>query len=176
MGESAQVTITNLGNESESIALPEVAGLDFQVIRRSRQFEFVNGTALPTVSIVVRVTPQMAGIFSIPGITPKSPPLVLQVNAERAAGSYFVPRNAGPQVVPPILTGATMPNGIHLTEDGSAFVRLSVPKREVYVGESVPIEIDVGMRAGFVSSLNGLPKLHERRLHTQQSLSLHPTK
>ena len=52
-----------------------------------------------------------------------------------------------------------MPNGIHLTEDGSAFVRLSMPKREVYVGETVPVEIDVGMRSGFVSSLNGLPKL-----------------
>jgi BatD DUF11 like domain len=159
MGESARYTITNLGNESESIALPVVAGLDFQLIRRSRQFEFVNGIALPSVSIVVRVTPQMAGIFSIPGITPKSPPLVLQVNAERAAGSYFGPRIAGPPVKPPILTGATMPNGIHLTEDGSAYVRLSVPKREVYVGESVPVEIDVGMRSGFVSSLNGLPKL-----------------
>jgi hypothetical protein len=159
MGESARYTITNLGNESEPIALPVVAGLDFQVIRRSRQFEFVNGTALPSVSIVVRVTPQMAGIFSIPGITPKSPPVVLQVNAQRAAGSSFAPPNAGPQVVPPILTGATMPNGIHLTEDGSAYVRLSVPKRAVYVGESVPVEIDVGMRSGFVSSLNGLPKL-----------------
>src|SRR5580692_5309907 len=115
MGESARYTITNLGNESESIPLPVVAGLDFQVIRRSRQFEFVNGTALPSVSIVVRVTPQMAGIFSIPGITPKSPPLVLQVNAERAAGSYFVPRNTAPPLKPPILMGATMPNGIHLT-------------------------------------------------------------
>jgi len=159
LGESALYTITNLGNEAESIKLPVVAGLDFQVIRRSRQFEFVNGTALPSVSIAVRVTPQLAGIFSIPGITPKSPPLVLQVNPERAAGSYFIPRNTGPPVKPPILTGAVMPNGIHLTEDGSAYVRLSVPKLEVYVGESVPVEIDVGMRSGFVSSLNGLPKM-----------------
>ncbi|MGO9932075.1 MAG: BatD family protein [Steroidobacteraceae bacterium] len=159
MGESAQYTITNLGSEAESIKLPVVAGLDFQIVRRSHQLEFVNGMALPAVLIVARVTPQLAGIFSIPGITPKSPPLVLQVNEARAAGSFFVPRNTGPQVVPPILTGAAMPNGIHLTEDGSAYVRLSVPKREVYVGESVPVEIDVGMRSGFVSSLNGLPKL-----------------
>jgi len=46
-----------------------------------------------------------------------------------------------------------------LTDDGSAYVRLSVPKREVYVGESVPVEIEVGLRSGFVSSFNGLPKL-----------------
>jgi hypothetical protein len=159
MGESARYTITNLGSETESIALPVVAGLEFQVIRRSRQFEFVSGTAVPSISIVVRVTPQMAGIFSIPGITPNSPPLVLQVNAERTAGSYFAPRNTGSPVKPPILTGAAMPNGIHLTGDGSAYVRLGIPKRDVYVGESVPVEIEVGMRSGFVSSLNGLPKL-----------------
>ena len=159
MGQSAQYTITNLGSEAQSMQLPVVAGLNFQFIRQSRQLEFVNGIALPSVSIVARVTPQMAGIFSIPGATPKSPPLVLQVNPEPALGSYFTSRNTGPQVVPPILTGATMPSGIHLTEDGSAYVRLSIPKREVYVGESVPVEIDVGMRSGFVSSLNGLPKL-----------------
>ena len=46
-----------------------------------------------------------------------------------------------------------------MTPDGSAFIRLTVPKREVYVGESVPLVIEVGMRAGFVTSLNGLPTL-----------------
>ncbi|MGO9949141.1 MAG: BatD family protein [Steroidobacteraceae bacterium] len=159
MGQSAQYTITNLGSEAQSMQLPVVAGLNFQFIRQSRQLEFVNGIALPSVSIVARVTPQMAGIFSIPGATPKSPPLVLQVNPEPALGSYFTPRNTGPQVAPPILTGATMPSGIHLTEDGSAYVRVSIPKREVYVGESVPVEIDLGMRSGFVTGLNGPPKL-----------------
>ena len=159
MGQSAQYTLTNLGSEAQSMRLPVVAGLNFQFIRQSRQLEFVNGTAVPSVSIVARVTPQLPGIFSIPGATPKSPPLVLQVNPEPALGSYFTPRNTGPPVKPPILTGATMPSGIHLTEDGSAYVRLSIPKRQVYVGESVPVEIDVGTRSGFVSSLNGLPKL-----------------
>jgi hypothetical protein len=46
-----------------------------------------------------------------------------------------------------------------LTEDGSAYVRLGVPKREVYVGEIVPVEIEVGMRSGFVTQFNGPPKL-----------------
>ena len=46
-----------------------------------------------------------------------------------------------------------------MTEDGSAYVRLSIPKREVFVGESVPVEMEVGMRSGFVASINGLPKL-----------------
>jgi len=46
-----------------------------------------------------------------------------------------------------------------LTDDGSAFVRLSVPKRDVYVGENVPVEIEVGLRSGFVTALRGMPAL-----------------
>jgi hypothetical protein len=37
---------------------------------------------------------------------------------------------------------------------------LSTPKHEIYVGESVPVEIQVGLRDGFAVSVNGLPKLN----------------
>jgi hypothetical protein len=36
---------------------------------------------------------------------------------------------------------------------------LNLPKHEIYVGESIPVDIEVGMRAGFVNSINGLPTL-----------------
>jgi BatD DUF11 like domain len=159
LGESARFTITNLGDGAPpSITMPKVSGLKFEVIGRTRQIEIINGTTLPSTSIVVRVTPQMAGIFSIPGVTPKSQPVVLQVNAPPGFPGAPPP---GPQAAkpPPILSGASVPKGVHLTEDGSAYVRLSVPKREVYVGESIPVEIELGLRSGFVTSLNGLPKL-----------------
>ena len=159
LGESARFTITNLGDVAAPITMPVVSGLQFEVIGRTRQIEIINGTTLPSTSIVVRVTPQMAGIFSIPGVTPKSQPLVLQVNA--LPGSAGAPRLSGSQAPrpPPILSGASIPKGVHLTEDGSAYVKLSAPRREVYVGESIPVEIELGMRSGFVTSLNGLPKL-----------------
>jgi hypothetical protein len=159
LGESARFTITNLGDgATPSIAMPVVSGLKFEVIGHTRQIEIINGTTLPSTSIVVRVTPQMAGIFSIPGVTPKSQPVVLQVNAPPGFPGAPPP---SPQAAkpPPILSGASIPKGVHLTEDGSAYVRLSVPKREVYVGESIPVEIELGLRSGFVTSLNGLPKL-----------------
>jgi hypothetical protein len=35
-----------------------------------------------------------------------------------------------------------------------------MPKRELYVGETVPVEIQVGLRPGLVASLNGLPTLN----------------
>ncbi len=49
-----------------------------------------------------------------------------------------------------------------------------MPKRDVYVGESVPVAIEVGMRAGFVSSLNGLPTLVGSNDFTLNNLSRQP--
>jgi hypothetical protein len=159
LGQSAMFTITNLGDGTTPITMPVVSGLQFEIIGRTHQVELINGTTLPSSSIVMRVTPQIAGIFSIPAVTPKSQPLVLQVNS--LPGSAGASPSGSPRTPssPPILSGASVPKGIHLTEDGSAFVRLSVPKHDVYVGESVPVDIEVGMRSGFVSSLNGMPRL-----------------
>jgi hypothetical protein len=161
LGESAKFTITNLGDGSAAITMPVVSGLQFEIVGRTRQIEIVNGTTLPSSSIVVRVTPQIAGIFTIPGVTPKSQPLVLQVNTPPGSPGAPPPVTGArrPPSPPPILSGASIPKGIHLTEDGSAYVRLNIEKREVYVGESIPVAIEVGMRSGFVTSLNGLPKL-----------------
>jgi BatD DUF11 like domain len=164
LGESARFTITNLGDGATPITMPVVSGLQFEIVGHTRQIEIVNGTTLPSSSIVVRVTPQIAGIFTIPAVTPKSQPLVLQVNAPPGSPGAAAPassarRPPAPPPPPPILSGASLPKGIHLTEDGSAYVRLNIGKREVYVGESIPVEIEVGLRSGFVTSLNGLPKL-----------------
>ena len=158
LGESAQLTITNLGDTTSPITLPVVSGLKFEIIGRTREIQLINGTTLPSSSIVMRVTPQIAGIFTIPAVTPKAQPLVLQVTAA-SGGISSAQTSPGAPIPPPILSGGSIPKGIHLTDDGSAYVRLSIPKREVYVGESVPVDIEVGMRSGFVSSLNGLPKL-----------------
>ncbi len=165
VGESAQLTITTLGNGMEPISLPVVSGLEFRVVDRSRRIEIIHGATLATTTIVVRVTPQVAGTFTIPGITPTSQPLVLRVSPNSGIGAAAKPS---------VLTGGTTANGIRMSADGSAFVRLSVPKREVYVGESVPVAIEVGMRAGFVTSLNGLPTLAGSDDFTLNNLSRQP--
>ncbi|MGO9991416.1 MAG: BatD family protein [Steroidobacteraceae bacterium] len=154
MGESAELTITSSGSSMQPVTLPEVAGLEFRIIGQSHRIEIINGATLVTTALIVRVTPQAVGIFTIPGITPKSEPLVLRVNPA-GSGSSSVLGNLGSGKSP---TGARA-DGIRLTADGSAFVRLILPKREVYVGESIPVDIEVGMRDGFVTSLNGLPTL-----------------
>jgi hypothetical protein len=53
-----------------------------------------------------------------------------------------------------------LPRGVELKAGGAAFVHLVIPAREVYVGESVPVDIEVGVRPGIVTSLNGLPTLN----------------
>jgi len=172
LGESARLTITNLGDSTPPTTMPVVSGLQFEIVGRTRQIEIINGTTLPSSSVVVRVTPQMAGIFTIPGITPKSQPLVLQVNSP--PGSAGAPRPGGSTTnPPPILGGGSIPKGVHLTDDGSAYVRVSVPKRDVYVGESVPVEIEVGLRSGFVTALRGMPTLAGDDF-TLNKLSLEP--
>src|SRR5450755_944766 len=63
LGESAQFTITNLGDGTNPITMPVVAGLKFEIIARTREVQLINGTTLPSTSVVMRVTPQIAGIF-----------------------------------------------------------------------------------------------------------------
>jgi hypothetical protein len=160
LGESATLTITNLGDGSAPIPLPTVSGLQFEIVGHRRQMEMTGGTVLMSTATVVRVTPQIAGTFTIPAVTPNSQPMVLQVNADHGpAGSNNNPANSNYMIRPPIMPTPQKIAGVRMTADGSAFVKLNIPKRTVYVGESVPIDIQVGMRAGFVTSLNGLPTL-----------------
>ncbi len=155
LGQSAELTITSTGNGMAPVNLPEVSGLEFRVVGQSRRIEIINRATLETTSIVLRVTPQTAGIFTIPGITPKSQPLVLRVNPDNGTGN--APAAGGPNAPgkAPLVTSSS---GIRMTADGSAFIRLILPKREIYVGESIPVEIEVGLRDGF-ARLNGLPAL-----------------
>ena len=173
LGESAQLTITTSGSGTLSVPLPVVAGLEFRVVGQSRRIEIINGAAIGSTSTAIRVTPDEAGVFTIPGPTPKSPPLVLRVNPSGRAGPSTSPNNLSLPGLNSLLRGGSEANGIRLTPDGSAFVRLEVPKREVYVGESVPAAIQVGMRDGFASSINSLPKLNTSDF-TLNSLSLEP--
>ena len=78
VGEYAILKITSLDSELQNVKMPEVSGLTFELIGHARQMEFNNGIASESSSIIIRVTPQIAGIFSIPGPTPKSQPLILE--------------------------------------------------------------------------------------------------
>jgi hypothetical protein len=141
-----------MGNGMDSPKLPEVAGLVLRVVGQSQRMQLVNGATLVSSSIMVRVTPQTVGIFTIPGVTPNSSPLVLRVNPAGSPESSGKSPGSGP-------TGmGSSADGLRMVAEGAAFVRLILPKRDIYVGESVPVDIEVGLRDGFARP-NALPTL-----------------
>jgi hypothetical protein len=167
IGESAELTITMLGSGRDDLRLPVVNGLEFRVIGRSGGGRRIQGASLATTTLTVRVTPRTAGIFAIPGITPDAQPLVLRVARDATVGNAGASASASASAAPRSGRAGSAPTradeaaaaGMPLSPDGPAFLRLILPKREVYVGESVPVEIELGVRPGFVQTLNGLPTL-----------------
>jgi hypothetical protein len=172
LGDSARLTIMTSGSGALLVPLPVVSGLEFRVVGQSRRIEVINGVAISSTSTIIRVTPDEAGVFTIPGPTPGSPPLVLRVTPSNGAAPSLSPNNPLSPALKSLSPGGSEANGIRLTPDGSAFVRFEVPKREIYVGESIPAAIQVGMRDGFAAS-NSLPKLNGVDF-TLNNLSLQP--
>src|SRR3984885_221415 len=155
LGESSIIRVTSFGRLND-VALPTIPGLVFETIGRSQGFDFVNGTVIPATFILIRVTPQFAGAFSITGLTPGSRSIGLEVVKGDEPNPYIW---RSQQPVPAAVPAASLPKGVQLQAGGAAFVHLAIPARPIYVGESVPVEIDVGLRPGIVTSVNGLPTL-----------------
>jgi len=172
LGDSAIIRVTSLDGYLKSVPLPTVPGLTFELLGRTQGLEFVNGKSLPATYIVIRVTPQFLGVFTIPGLTPKSRTLGLEVVTGNEPNPYaFHSQTQFPQPLP--VKPAPIPKGVQLKAGGAAFVQLVVPTRAIYVGESVPVDIELGVRPGIVTSLNGAPTLNSSDF-TLGNLSRHP--
>jgi hypothetical protein len=174
LGEIARLTITVSDGNSSPVTPPVVPGLEFIATGQSQQIQFINGVTTSSSSVTYQVIPQEAGIFTIPSFARSSQPLVLRVNpSANAPGSAAPGNNPRASNLPPPATGGQSSGTTRVTPDDSAFVRLRVTKNELYVGESVPVEIQVVMRDGFVASMNGLPTLNGDAF-TLSKLSPHP--
>jgi hypothetical protein len=156
LGESAQLTITTSGSGNDAVSPPAVPGLEFVAVGQSSQMQSINGITSSTTSDTYQVIPQSAGRFTIPALSRGSQALVLYVRP----GGAVTGNNSGASSLPPPTTSGLSSGQTSLTQDGAAFVRLRLPKHELYVGENVPVDIQVGMRAGLVASINGLPTLN----------------
>jgi hypothetical protein len=161
LGESAVIRITSMDGYLDSVPLPTVTGLKFEWIGRQSGFEFVSGKPIPSSYVLIKVTPEFTGVFTIPGLTPKSRTLGLEVVAADTSNplAWRNYKSSAPPPPPPPKVAASLPKGAELKAGGAAFVRLVIPTRDIYVGESVPVDIEVGLRPGIVTSLNGLPTL-----------------
>jgi len=158
LGEAARLTIAASGSDASSITPPMVAGLEFVAVAQSQRIESINGTTRSTTSITYQVNPQRAGVFTIPGDAVGASPLVLTVN--NANGSAGAPSTPAAGVLPNATLSTQSGGPTQVAANGSAFVRLRLSKHDLYVGETIPVDIQVGTRDGMVASLNGQPTLN----------------
>lgn len=160
LGDSAQLTITVSGGGDDAVAPPAVPGLEFVAAGQSSQYQSINGVATSTSSVTYEVIPQRAGTFTIPALSRGSQPIVLHVQPGNGRSRASAGSGSGASSLPPPATGGLSAGETRLTQDGSAFVRLRLPRRELYVGETIPVDIQVGLRPGLEASLEGLPTLN----------------
>ena len=160
LGDSAQLTITISGGSDDAVAPPTVPGLEFVAAGQSSQYQSINGVATSTSSVTYEVIPQRAGTFTIPAVSRGSQPVVLHVQPGNGRSRASAGSGSGASSLPPPVTGGLSAGETCFTQDGSAFVRLRLPRRELYVGETIPVDIQVGLRPGLEASLEGLPTLN----------------
>jgi len=159
LGDSAQLTVTVSGSQNQPDT-PNVEGLDIQAIRQSSQISLVNGSLTLSASTIYSITPQREGNFVIPAIKvgdAASQPLTLHVVKDAAAGPMAtpvpaspapggpVPSSSGPVVLPPPSPASGSSNAGNAPEPEGRFGSIVVvlPKKEIYVGELVPVDIKV---------------------------------
>jgi hypothetical protein len=181
LGEGAELTIIASGDELPRMGPPVIPGLDFVPVGQSRRIESVNGVTHATSSVTYEVTPRQAGTYVISGLGPGMPALTLKVDAGGVNGSSSGGANSSATGSAGSGGGASgagnalnagntsnagnpsiplPPGATQMSANGAAFVRLRLPTHELYVGQSVPVDIEVGTRDGVVASLNGTPTLN----------------
>jgi hypothetical protein len=165
LGGSAQLTITSIGSEMPPITPPMVPGLEFLAVGQSQQVQIINGVTSARTTVTYQVIPQQAGVFSIPSALPDAEPVVLTVSrgtGQAPAGSApGGPAQSGSAQGTQALPSSSLPaDSTRQGAAGAAFVRLRLSKHDLYVGEMVPVDIQVGARDGMVASLNGPPTLN----------------
>ncbi|MDW8310504.1 MAG: BatD family protein, partial [Verrucomicrobiales bacterium] len=131
LGEAAALSLTfEDASPGGPPALPDVPGLRIEYIGPSSSFSFINGRTTSSVSFNYRVTPQRAGEFTIPALT-------VTVGGQALHSTPLRLRVTPPSAPPPeaVQAGAQ-----------PAFMRLVMPKPEMYLGEPVVAELQVCFR------------------------------
>lgn len=146
LGESVALSLTFEGGAPKATPpAPAIPGLRIAYLGPSSQFSFINGSVSSVVTHNFTVTPLKAGEFTIPAITADvdgtqltSQPLKLSVLSPNAPPPTA--ENAGEQL---------------------AFLKLSLPKTNIYLGEVLTGELQFYFRQGVQLSdqprLTGIP-------------------
>ncbi|MGO8766641.1 MAG: BatD family protein [Limisphaerales bacterium] len=130
MGETATLSLSFEGAQPRNVPTPDVPGLQIVNSGTSQNMSFINGAISSAVTVTFAVTPQRAGRFVIPAMSVDingrqftSQPLQLTVAAASAPSTSAM--NSGAEV---------------------AFMKLILPEKKVYVGETLAAEAQIYLR------------------------------
>ena len=168
VGDSAQLTVTVSGSQ-EQPTVPEVPGLNITHVGQSTQIEIVNGSMTANASNTYEITPQHDGTFTIPAIragSASSLPLTLRVgkgNGSTLSGSQgqtLPPPSTGPVVLPPSSAAPAPDNNDNTPAPTGRFgsIEVTLPKKEFYVGELVPVDIKAYIPEDVQANVTDLPQ------------------
>lgn len=181
LGESTELTVTVSGSRSAAPSIPMVDGLEIESVGQSTQIQVINGAMTAQGTHTYIVTPQRAGTFTIPAVSAggaKSNPLTLRVAGGAGARppSQHRPQPAAPHPALPPPTVNAQPGSVAAPADAKfGFLQIGLPKKQFYVGESVPVEMSAYFPDGMQVSVTGLPLLSSEAF-TLNQLEQKPTR
>ena len=130
LGESATLSLAFEGGQSKNIPAPNVPGLQIVQTGTSQNVSFINGAMSSTVTVNFQVAARQAGEFTIPALTAdvngqqlSTAPLKLTVLKAAAPSAAAV--NSGSEI---------------------AFMKLSLPRKNVYVGQMLTAQLQICVR------------------------------
>jgi hypothetical protein len=128
-GETATLTLNFEGGDPESIQSFDVPGIQIASGQMSRNVSIVNGQASSSVTQTLLLTPTQPGDYTIPALQ------------ARVSGQILTSAPLKLKVVKP---GSTATDAAGT--ESLAFVKLFVPRKEIFAGEVITVEVQVYLR------------------------------
>ncbi len=130
LGETATLSLSFEGAQPKNVPTPDVPGLEFVNSGTSQNVSFINGAMSSTVTVSYSVTPERTGRFIIPAMT-------ADVNGQRIS-SQRIELTVQEANAPP---AAAINSGSEV-----AFMKLILPRRKIYSGETLVAELQIFLR------------------------------
>lgn len=133
LGENATLSLSFVGGTPRSVPSPQdIPNLQIDFSGNSQEITTINGQFSATVSYNFTVTPRQPGDYTIPALT-------AEVGGEQL--------HTQPLKLKVLKPGAPSPDAI---KSGSqvAFLKLLLPKKEIYVGETIVAQLQIYVQNG----------------------------
>ena len=128
-GESATLTLLFEGGDPESISSFDIPNIQIESRGTSRNFTIINGQASSSVTQTIILTPTQPGDFTIPALQAK-------------VGGQTL--SSAPLKLKVVKPGSAAPDAA--SGENLAFVKLFVPRKEIFSGEVITVEVQVYLR------------------------------